>query len=116
MGKWCETRKKYLSNFDLLRDEINKESLDKKEINSLMFKIETSYQEKEDEIDNLEDNIYDLERNISSLEDEIDWFNKRESNLDNPSILDSYFKRKIFENLNKKYTWFELEEKLKDLI
>jgi len=116
MGKWCDVRKKYISDFDLIGEELDKETPDLKEIRSLLFRIETDYQELEEENSEQEDEIYELKREVSHLEEEVEWFNRRDSQSEKPSMLDSHFKRSIFEKLDRKYTWWQLEEKLKDFI
>ena len=116
MGKWCETTKRYLSDFDLLRQELEKENLDKKEIRSLILKIESDYQEIEEEVEELEYEMRDLEREKSALEEEVDWYQRKDQPTSSPSILDHHFKKEIFSKLSEKYQWWELEEKLKDLL
>jgi predicted nucleic acid-binding Zn-ribbon protein len=116
MGKWCETTKRYLSDFDLLRQELEKENPDKKEIGSIIFKIETDHEELEGEVEELEYEMGDLKREISGLEDEVDWYQRKDQPTSSPSIIDHHFKKEIFSKLSEKYQWWELEEKLKDLL
>lgn len=115
MGEWCTQRKKYFSDFELVSEELDKEVIDKKRIKSLLFRIECDYQELEQTNDDLEDEVSDLKKEVRNLEDEVEWFNKRDNSSISPSMLDTYFKQKIFKELNEKYTWWELEEKLKSI-
>jgi cell division septum initiation protein DivIVA len=83
MGKWCPERKIYLSDFDLLKEELAKESPDKKEVNDLIWHIEYDFQQLEGDNEDLEDEISDLKKDVNSLQDEVDWYNRK----DNHSVI-----------------------------
>ena len=51
---------------------------------------------------------------MNSLQDEVDWYNRKDNPSVQPSMLDSCFKKDIFKVLNDKYTWYQLEEILKN--
>jgi len=112
--RWCSERKIYLSDFDLLKEELAKESFDKKEVNDLIWHIEHDFQQLESDNEDLEDEISDLKKDVNSLQDEVDWYNRKDNPSVQPSMLDSYFKKDIFKVLNDKYTWYQLEEILKN--
>jgi predicted nuclease with TOPRIM domain len=114
MRNWCPERKIYLSDFDLLKEELTKESPDKKEVNDLIWHIEHDFQQLESDNEDLEDEISDLKKDVNSLQDEVDWYNRKDNPSVQPSMLDSYFKKDIFKVLNDKYTWYQLEEILKN--
>ena len=112
--RWCSERKIYLSDFDLLKEELAKESPDKKEVNDLIWHIEHDFQQLESDNEDLEDEISDLKKDVNSLQDEVDWYNRKDNPSVQPSMLDSCFKKDIFKVLNDKYTWYQLEEILKN--
>ena len=114
MGRWCEERKIYLSDFDLLKEELAKESFDKKEVNSLLFNIECDFKQLEGDNEDLEDEISDLKKDVDVLQDEVDWYSRKDNPSVQPSMLDNYFKNEIFKQLNEKYTWYQLEDILKN--
>ncbi len=96
------------NDFEFLKEEISKETIDKKKCNQLIYSIEYDFDEQEEKISDLESNIIDLEEEISNLE--------KSNELNNQSMLDNYFKDKLFTQLSEKYTWYQLEEKLKNII
>ena len=102
----------YKDDFELLKDEIMKDDIDKKQCCKLLTSIMFDNNEMESEISDLEDELYEVKREIRDLESQVDLLEKGNS-TSKPSTLDIYFKNKIFSELSEKYTWYQLEDLLK---
>jgi hypothetical protein len=104
MNKFIETLREELSKEDLT--QINRE---------LSFQMLENI---EDEIDMMENENWDLEQQIDDLENDIESMRCDLDDFKKPikgtNFIDSEFKKKIFDQLSEKYTWYQLEELLKN--
>ena len=95
-----------------IREELeqeNKSLVDFDRCLDLLEDIEDEMDMMESENQEFDSNNYDLERKIEDLEDELESYKKTRK----VQTLDDVYKEEIFEELSKKYTWYQLEEKLK---
>ena len=103
----------YKTDFELLREEISKDIIDKKHCHELIYSLEYDKNQIDNEIYDLEGELSDLKQDVRYMESEIESLN-RNNKPSPPSMLDSYYKSKVFIELSEKYTWYQLEDILKN--
>lgn len=86
----------------------------------IVGKIDNHIDDLKEEASDYEDQANDYERDLDDcqcekreLEDKLD---DLQPYITGNQSMDNYFKSKIFEELSEKYTWYQLEEKLKSLL
>ena len=94
-----------------IREELKRDIIDPKKCLTLIDRIETDLDIIDSDNDYLEEQIDDLENINESMRCDIIDYQKI---ISNNNGVDSEFKKEIFKQLSDKYTWYQLEEKLKE--
>lgn len=100
---------------DKLREELeqeNKSLIDFDRCFNLLDDIQDDMDMLESESQDFEDMNYDLERKVDDLEEELEEYKQSEKRKS--QTLDDVYKEELFEELSKKYTYWNLEELLKN--
>jgi hypothetical protein len=94
-----------------IREELKKDIIDPKKCLTLIDRIE-------DELDIIDSNNIDLEDEIDDIKNLNELMRcdiiEYKKIISNNSGVDSEFKKEIFIQLSNRYTWYQLEEKLKE--